>query len=144
MSIMDVADSIVQVSATSEGTYATIAELTAWDGTHGTEDIARRRVFGNTNAHVRLGEDTDTYSLSGLLDLSDTNGQNILRTARDNRTTVFLRVLPMGNTAADKGYTQECYVTEYTDSGDADGDYVECSFSLEGASAAVPYTVPGP
>ena len=141
---IDVQNSLVQVAAASEGPFATISDLDSWTGTHGSEDITRRRVFGAGDPHVRLGEDTDSYSLSGLLDLSDTNGQNILRTARDNRTTVFLRVLPEGNVEGDLGYTQECYVTEYEDSGTADGDYVECSFTLEGAAAKTSYTVPAP
>lgn len=141
---LDVQDSLVQVAATGAGPYATIMDVTNWDGNHGTEDIARRRVFGQASAYVRLGDETDTYNLSGLLSLTDTNGQNVLRTARDNRTTVFLRVLPSGNVEDELGYTQECYVTEYTDSGDAEGDYVECSFSLEGAAPATSYTVPAP
>jgi hypothetical protein len=138
--ISDVQDSVVQVSADGT-TWATISDITTWDADHGTEGITRRRVFGAAQPHVRLGEDTDTYEISGLLNLADTNGQNALRSARDNRTTIFLRVLPEGAL----GYSQECYVTAYGDSGDADGgDYVECSFSLEGAGAKTPVTIPAP
>lgn len=142
MAINDVTDSVVQVATSLAGTYATIADLTSWDGAHSTENVERRKVFGQAYPYTRIGDESDTYNLSGLLNLGDTAGQNILRTARDNRTSVWLRVLPEGLVAGDKGYTQECRVAEYTDAGDAEGDYVECSFSLEGVDTKVPYTVP--
>lgn len=141
MAIVDVQDSLVQISATGSS-YATIADLTSWNGTHGEESQSKVRVFGRANPYVRAGDDTDEYSLSGLYNLADTNGQNILRTAKDNRTTVFLRVLPEGATSGDQGYTQECNVTEYTDAGDAGGEYVEVSFALSGVGTRTPYTVP--
>lgn len=142
MAINDVTNSRVFICTTVNGTYTEVNDITSWDGTHSTEDVQRRKVFGNPYPYVRLGDEADTYSLSGLLNLADTNGQNILRTARDNRTSVFLRVLPEGNDVGDLGYTQECRVSEYTDSGDVEGDYVECSFALEGVDTKVPYTVP--
>ncbi|MDB4952084.1 MAG: hypothetical protein JWM27_4733 [Gemmatimonadetes bacterium] len=142
MARVDVQDSVVQVSATSGGTYATIVDLRSWDGTHGEESEARIRVFGNPDPIIRAGDDTDEYKLSGLYDVADTGGQNVIRTAKDARTTVYLRVLPGGTAIGAKGYTQECRVSEYTDSGAADGDFVECSFALRGVGARVAYTVP--
>lgn len=134
---IDLQDTIIQVSA-DDATYANIANATGYSATHGTDGETRIRVFGAANPYVRAGELVDSYSIDGLYDPADTNGQNILRTARDNGTTVFLKVLPDG---AD-GYKQECRVLEYTDNGEAEGDYVECSFSLEatGTKSAVAST----
>jgi len=125
--IIDVQDSIVKVSAAGgTPTFATIEDLTSYSGTHGTEGESRTRVFGKTSPYVRSGPNTDEYSLSGLYNPDDTGGQNVLRNARDNRGTVLLQVLPDGVV----GYQQECAVTEYSDSGDADAEWVECDFSL--------------
>jgi hypothetical protein len=147
--IVDVQNSVVQVAATAEGPYATIADIRTWQGTHGEESETRTRVLGRANAYVRGGDDTDEYALGGLYNLDDTNGQNVLRDAKDNRTTVFLRVIPDGfdpETEAlvpgGRGYTQECRVSEYSDSGDADGEYVEVDFSARGVGTRTPYTVP--
>jgi hypothetical protein len=140
---------VVQVAAESAGPYATIADLQSWEGTHGEENESRTRVFGRADAYVRAGEDTDEYPLSGLYNPADTSGQNVLRDAKDNRTTVFLRVIPDGFDPETEelvpgatGYTQECRVSEYTDSGDAGGEYVECSFTARGVGTRTAYTVP--
>jgi hypothetical protein len=126
MAIIDVQDSLIKVGAAPAGPFATIEDMTSYSGTHGNEGEARRRVFGRVSPYVRAGANTDEYSLSGLYNPDDTGGQNVLRSARDNRTTVILQVLPNGVS----GYQQECNVTEYSENGDADGDYVEAAFSL--------------
>ena len=123
---IDLQDTIVQISALGV-TYATIANVTGYSATHGQDGETRVRVFGLANAYIRAGDLTDSYDLSGLYDIADTDGQNVLRAARDAGTSVFVKVLPDGG----DGYLQECNVMEYTDSGEADGEYVECSFSLE-------------
>jgi hypothetical protein len=149
MAVIDVTNSIVQVAAESAGPYATISDVRSWDGTHGEESETRVRVFGRADPYVRAGDDTDEYSLSGLYNPDDTNGQNVLRDAKDNRTTVFLRVIPDGFDPETEdlapgatGYTQECRVSEYGESGDADGDFVECDFAARGVGTRTPYTVP--
>jgi hypothetical protein len=130
---IDVTNTEVRVSATEVGSAATIMDLTSYDATHGTEGESRTRVFARETAYIRAGEDTDEYDLSGLYNLDDTGGQNVLRTAKDTRGTVWLHVLPDGA----RGYRQECTVTEYSDSADADGEFVEVSFSLVGAGPRV-------
>lgn len=137
----DVLDSVVQVSANGVA-YATIVDMEEWEGTHGEEDEDRRRVFGNADPIIRAGDDTDEYSLSGLLDLADTNGQNVLRDAKDNRTNVYIRVLPEGAVSGDKGYTQQCRVSQFVDRGSAGGTWVECSFTLRGVGTRTAYVVP--
>jgi hypothetical protein len=137
MAIVDVSTYIVQVGATSAGTFATIADMRSSEATHGEESETRTYVFGQTNPYVRGGADTDEYRLSGLYNIGDTNGQNVLRTAKDNDGTVFLRVRPQGTGA--QSYQQECRVTQYTDSAEAGpaGNYVTVSFSLRGVGTRV-------
>jgi len=139
---LDVENVLVQVGEDQAGPFATIEDIESYDATHGTEAPARRRVFGRPNPYFRAGPDTDTYDLSGLLNLEDTAGQNPLRNSRDARVTVWLRVLPMGMDTGALGYLQECNVTEYTDNADADAEYVECSFSLEGVGPKIDITMP--
>lgn len=130
---IDLQDTVVKVSAPppAVASFATIANVRGYAATHGTEGEARVRVFAQAAPYVRAGTLVDSYDISGLYDPADTNGQNLLRTARDNGTTVLLQFLPNGVA----GYQQECRITEYTDSGDADGDYVECSFTAEATGA---------
>ena len=137
MAIVDVSTYIVQVGATSGGSFANIADMTSSEATHGEESETRTYVFGQTNPYVRGGADTDEYRISGLYNIADTNGQNVLRTAKDADTTVFLRVRPQGLTA--QSYQQECRVTQYTDSAEAGaaGNYVRVSFSLRGVGTRV-------
>lgn len=124
-------DSIVKIAAPAVApatpTFAQIADTTGYSATHGSEGVTRTRVFGLATPYLLAGDLTDSYDIKGLYNPGDTGGQNVLRAARDNRTAVLLQILPDGVA----GYQQECRVTEYTDSGDADGDYVECSFTLE-------------
>jgi hypothetical protein len=129
MAIVDVSDVEVHVAATIAGPFARIEDVTSYEGTHGTEGETRRRVFGRADAYVRAGENTDEYAMDGLYNPDDTLGQNVLRASRDNRGTCVLAIVTDPTPGSEKGYTQEVRVTEYTDSGEADGEFVECSFS---------------
>jgi hypothetical protein len=140
---------VLMVAAAEAGPYAIIADLSSYDATHGEEDEIKTRVFGRATPYRRAGNDTDEYSLSGLYNTDDTDGQNVLRDAKDNRTTVFIRVLPGGwdpdteeIVSGAEGYQQECRVTQYGDSGESDGEWVQCSFQLRDYGVRVPYTVP--
>lgn len=133
MAIRDVSNAEVWVSATGgAGTFARIEDIESYDATHGSEGETRRRVFGKAEPYVRAGENTDEYSLSGLYNPDDTGGQNVLRASRDNRTTIFLAVLDDPSVGAEEGYQQEVRVGEYTDNGEADAEYLECSFTATG------------
>jgi hypothetical protein len=143
--IRDVTDYGIYVSedGPATGLFYRIMDATSAEATHGSEDVTRTRVFGNPNAYIRAGDDTDEYSIDGLYNPDDTNGQNILRAAHDNNTTVFLAFAHDDTPGAEKGYVQECRITEYSESADADGEYVECSFSAEGVGARVAIGVSG-
>jgi hypothetical protein len=117
------------------GPFALIENMTSWEGTHGEENSTTTYVFGREAPIERAGRDTDEYRLSGLYDIADTDGQNVLRDSKDNRTWFNLRVYPGGTGA--KAYQQPCRTTQYTDSGDAGGDYVQCSFAAKGVGTRV-------
>ncbi len=137
MAIVDVSTYLVQVGATANGTFATIQWMISSEGTHGEENETRTYILGMQNPIIRGGADTDEYRISGLYDIADTGGQNVLRTAKDADTNVFLRVRPQGLTG--QSYQQECRVSQYTDSAEAgaSGNYVRVSFSLRGVGTRV-------
>jgi hypothetical protein len=125
MPVIDSENTIIEVGATAEGTFAQIDNLTGYTATHGREAETRTRVFGREDAYVKPGERSSTYDINGLYDPADTDGQNVLRDAYESGEDVYLRVLHDG----EAGYLQGVKVTEYSDSATADGEYVEVSFS---------------
>lgn len=139
MPVIDVETTVVQVAADEDGApagaFATIEDLTSYSGDHGSEEATRVRVFGKADPHVRGGEKTDEYSLDGLYNPADTNGQNVLKASYENDVPCWLRVLPDG----EAGYTQKVRVTAYTDEAEADGDFVRVSFTAERDGARVDY-----
>ena len=133
MAVIDVSDARVYVSATGgAGTYALIQDATNFNATHGGADVRETFVFDKSSPHVRTGDNTDEYSIQGLYNPADTNGQNVLRSARDNGTTVFLGIIHDNTSGAEEGYTQEVRVTQYSESGDRAGDYIEAGFEARG------------
>lgn len=141
MTIIDVSNTEIHISPTdSPFAWSMVNDVFSHDATHGNTGETERRVYGRPTPYVRPGDDTDEYSMDGLLNLADTNGQNALRTAKDTKTTVFLAIVYDPTAAAEEGYYQECQVLEYTDNGATDGDYVECSFTLRGVGVRTPFT----
>lgn len=140
MAVVDVSDARVYVSETGSGDWAPIQDATNWNATHGGADVRETFVFDKSSPHVRTGDNTDEYSVQGLYNPGDTNGQNILRTARDNKTTVFIAILHDNTSGAEEGYYQEIRVTQYSDSGDRAGDFVEAGFEGRGVGDKVDLT----
>jgi hypothetical protein len=142
MAIVDVADAQIVIGAAATGPWALINDLTSYDADHGNEGESSVRVFGKATPYVKAGADTDEYSLEGLYNPDDTGGQNVLRTAKDNKTSVWLAVLHSVTTLPTvvEGYLQECKVTRYNDNGAADGEYLECAFDLIGEGARTTVT----
>lgn len=137
MAIVDVSEVEVHVADTVAGPFARIEDIVSYDATHGNEGETRRRVFGRTAPYVRAGENTDEYAMDGLYNPTDTGGQNVLRESRDNRTTCVLAILTDPTPGAEVGYYQEVQVTEYSETADADGEFVECSFAATAVGARV-------
>lgn len=140
MSVKDVSDVILQVGPVG-GPYATIADLRSYDATHSQENDSKVRVFGQASPYVRAGDLIDAYNFSGLYNPEDTNGQNVLRSSRDNGTTMAIRIMPEGVDSGDDGYMQEVRCTEYAENAEADGDYVQCSFTLDAVGARTSVTI---
>lgn len=132
--VIDVDD--IQVSVSSNvvtPSFSDISDITNYEATHGSEEPSEVRVFHQAEPHVRGGGKTDEYSMDGLLNLSDTNGQNVLRDAYESGDPILLRILPDGT----NGWYQPVIVTEYSDSGEADGDFVRVSFAARRSGARV-------
>jgi hypothetical protein len=117
------------------GPFAEVEDLTSWGGTHGEDNPTTTYVFGRDEPHEKAGRDTDEYRLAGLYNITDTDGQNVIRDSKDNRTWFVLRIYPGGSSA--KGYQQPVRTTQYEDTGEAGGDYVQCSFACKGVGTRV-------
>lgn len=140
MPVIDPADSLVLVGATAAGPFTEIAELTSYDYTRGRDATRRRFVFGDAAARLKGGSKTSTYRLGGLMDLGDTDGQDVLRAAYENDTTIALVITEDGET----GTIEEGKVTEYTGRAEREGDYVEVTFTFEGTSVRSAWSAPEP
>lgn len=130
MAIVDVSGHRFLVAADAISLFSQIEDMVSAEATHGEDTETRTYVLGGGNPYVRGGEDTDEYRVSGLYNLTDAEGQNILRNAKDTEDTVVVRVMPAG--LGEQGYQQECRVTQYSESAEsgAPGNYVRCSFAL--------------
>lgn len=137
MAIVDVNGHRFLIAEDAISLYTQIEDLVSAEGTHGEESETRTYVLGGVNPYVRGTADTDEYRLYGLYNVDDTTGQNLLRIAKDNDDAVFIRVMPEGTGEA--GYQQQCRVTQYSESAEADapGNYVRCAFSLRAITARV-------
>jgi hypothetical protein len=125
----DVADLVISVSADVEPeVWAPIEDITDYEATHGREEPAEVRVFNKADPYRRGGAKTNEYSMSGLLNLKTTGGQNVLQQSYENDTVIKVQFLFLDSPQA--GYQQRVKVSEYTDNGEADGDYIRCTFAL--------------
>jgi predicted secreted protein len=127
---------VIKVGATDTGPFASIANLTGYTATHSREAETRTRVFAREDAYVKQGDKETSYDLNGLYDTADTEGQNVLRDAYEDETEIYLQVLHDGA----NGYQQAVQISEYSDSGEADGEYVEVSFTAISAGAKTDVT----
>lgn len=137
MAIVDISNHRFLVAADTISVFTQIQDMVSAEATHGEESETRTYVLGDADPYVRGGPDTDEYRLSGLYNIGDTAGQNVLRAARDTDDLVVIRVMPEG--VGERGYQQECRVTQYTDAAESgpsgSGNYVQCSFSLRAIGA---------
>jgi hypothetical protein len=140
--IVDVSDVEVHISPTvgTPFTWSLIEDIDSHEANHGNTGETERRVYGKATPYVRAGDDTDEYSFDGLYNPGDATGQNAMRTAKDNKTEVTIAIVYDPTAAAEEGYYQTCKVLEYSDSGAADGDFVEASFTLRATGVRTPFT----
>lgn len=120
----------VRVSTTSGGTYTLVGYVRNADLDKGSEGEATLRWFGGEA--VRPGDRTLGGTINVWWDNDDTAGQEILRTAWNNGTSVFLQYAPRGVAAGAKVEQFEAIITAAPHSFDSEGEAVEGSFSFRG------------
>jgi hypothetical protein len=124
------ADFVIQAGTTAVGATAPVNDLNSYRKTN-TRNNQTFAVFMKTTAYVIPGTRESTWTVSGFLSVGDT-GQDHLRTAEEDNTTVFIRVLPDGT----NGFTQEVTVGTTTHEAAPEG-LQGVSFDFGAAAAAV-------
>lgn len=125
----------VRISETEEGTYENIGFVRSFDMTEGSEGDVTLYYFGGDVS--RPGNPTLTGTIPVYWDLEDTNGQEILRDAKQTGTAVWLQFAPEGTDTGASVEQFEAIITEVSRSSAADGDAVEGSFSFRGTPSTL-------
>lgn len=125
----------VRVSTTSGGTYTNVGYTRSIEVAQGSEGDTTLRYFGG-DATVP-GDKTLEGSVPVWWDDADTNGQEVLKTAYNGSTAVWLQFCPKGTTAGLKAIQFEAYITEIRTSSDIEGDAVEATFSYRGTPSTL-------
>lgn len=125
---IDVSESNVYIGTSASGPFTALVDATGYALTSGSEGETTVRTFGG-GRYVRAGDDADTYSIEALF---DRDGQQTMRTAKLNKTNVWIAVIQDDTLGSEEGFLQECKVTEFTVEAQADGDFVRASFSATG------------
>lgn len=128
--IQNVADVRVRVATTEAGPYTEVGFVRSIDFERGREGDTTIRWFGGDQ--VRPGGKT----LSGTLPIfysEDPTGQDILVTAYNTDTHVYLQFCPAGAENGAKVQQFETIISSVSTSADAEGDAVEGSFSFSGS-----------
>lgn len=86
-------DTELHVATTAAGTYALLSGGLTIDEREETADDEEIFTFGSDTAIVSENEDVATIDMNLLLDPADTTGQEIVRAARRNGTSIFVRML---------------------------------------------------
>lgn len=122
MATYDPTVSRVRVSATIGGTFTLVGFVTSFTLTEGSEGDTTVYYLGGSI--IRTGNPTAEGSMDVIWDPADTNGQEMLRDAKDAGTTIALEFSPGGTTAGLPFEKWEIVVTEVTRNLTADGDSV--------------------
>lgn len=128
----------VRVSTTVGGTYAAIGKITSANMNEGQEGRTKLKYLGGQI--IRPGDSTLSGDLTVYFDSGDTTGQEILKTAKRNGTTVFLQFCPDGTATGAKCEQFEANITAHNLPLDATTEIISRSFSFEGVDDA-PTTV---
>ena len=123
-------DFFLSVATTLGGIYDPVSDLNAFNKSS-SRTIAQFPVFMRAVSYGIPAPREETFTASGYLSVADT-GQNTLRTAEINNTTVFLKVLYDGT----NGFTQEVRVGSKSFSVAPDG-LQEVTFEFASVGAAV-------
>jgi hypothetical protein len=126
----DPVNSRVRVSTTLGGTYTSIGKVLTANSNEGQESRTKTRYLGGTV--TRPGDSTWGGDITALWDNTDTTGQEILKTAKRNGTTVFLQFCPDGTATGAKVEQGEVNITAHNLPLDASAEIIQRSFSFEG------------
>lgn len=120
----------VRVSTTEGGTYTSLGKVRSADYNEGTEGGSTLKYLGGQAK--KAGDPTVSATLNMWWDNTDTTGQEVLKTAKRNGTTVFLQFCPEGTGTGDKVEQVGGLITELSIRLDAEGEAVEGSFTFDG------------
>lgn len=134
----DPANARLRVCLTVNGTYVNVGKVLSANSNEGQESRTKTRYLGGTV--TRPGDNTWGGDITVLFDSGDTTGQEVLKTAKRNGTTVFLQFCPEGTTAGAKAEQGEVNITAHNLPLDASTEIIQRSFSFEGVDDA-PTTV---
>jgi len=128
----------LRVCTTLAGTYTLVGKVLSANSNEGQESRTKTRYLGGTV--TRPGDNTWGGDITVLFDSGDTTGQEIIKTAKRNGTTVFLQFCPEGTTTGAKAEQGEVNITALNLPLDASTEIIQRSFSFEGVDDA-PSTV---
>lgn len=120
----------LRVSTTVGGTYAVVGKVLTANSNEGQENRSKTRYLGGVV--VRPGDKTWSGDITVLFDSGDTTGQEIIKTAYRNSTTVFLQFCPEGTTTGMKCEQGEVNITGHNLPLDSSVEIIQRSFSFEG------------
>jgi hypothetical protein len=128
----------VRVSTTVGGTYASVGKVVTANSNETQEGRTKTKYLGGQV--VRPGDNNWGGDIAVLYDSADTTGQEILKTAKRNGTSVFLQFCPEGSGTGAKVEQGEVNITALSLPFDASAEILQRSFSFEGVDDA-PTTV---
>src|ERR1700755_345286 len=126
----DPVNSRVRVSTTVGGTYTSIGKITAANMNEGQEGASKLKFLGGQIR--RPGDSTLSGDITVYFDSGDTTGQEILKTAKRNGSSVFLQFCPDGTATGAKVEQFEASITAHNLPLDASTEIISPSFSFEG------------
>ena len=126
--------------STNDSTYNEVDGIKSFKSSITREMLETTDFKDTSGARTRLAGLRDgSIELGGMLEEADTNGQNVLRTAFDNGTDLYVRVsFNPSATSGQKGYKVKCLVESHEYSSEVDG-LNEWSSSLQFNGAPVAY-----
>jgi hypothetical protein len=130
----DPINSRLRVSTTLAGTYTSVGRVRSASLNEGRENQTKIKYLGGQI--VRPGDNTLAGSITVVFDSTDTTGQEILKTAKRNSSTVFLQFCPAGTTAGEKAEQFEANITSHNFDLNADNEAIERTFDFEGVDDA--------
>mgnify|MGYP001577750624 CR=1 FL=1 len=129
MSAIAAHPALISIATTVGGTYSELTGAKSFSMPGDTDMLDTTGFSDGADRTFIPGLRNRTLDLSGRYESADT-GYGHLKTAFDNQTSIFIKVLPNGST----GFRAEYYVASLEISGEVDG-LVEVSISVQRTGA---------